>query len=361
MSEVDDETGEPGTIVMDGDGGGELVNIHEAPPVGGRTFTLDELNALGMPVPLADPDVMREAYAFRRRMVASILDREHDFLYTITYVEQNKTREKMTTSYAEALKFSEMYKVPYKAVPKKSGVAKLATAFNIEGRIIEQKGLPIDDKANYSYIVYEVTHKATGKKAIGVGFARATERGYAMPEHHMIGLADTRALSRAILRITGFGEAGAEEIGGNLITTNNVRLEMGARRALPAEVSAEVIDVHRAEETRIPVVTQRAVQAPAPAQAVPVQATPTQAKPATTPAPVTQAAPAAPPEVLMPHAPVITEAQVGKLSVLLGAKLGSRERAVNWLKAEAHVETTRKVREADYPGLLAKLEAMEVP
>jgi len=336
----------------------ELLNIHEPEPAG-RSFSIEELNRLGMPVPVADPDVLRAAYAFRQKMVAAILDREHDFLYTISYVEQNKTREKITTSYKDALKFSETYRVPYKAVPKKSGIAKLATAFNIEGRIVTQRGLPVDEKASYAYVEYEVVHKASGKKAVGIGWARGSERGYAMPEHHMIALADTRAWGRAILRICGFGEAGAEEIGSDVVPLPTVRIEMSARAALPAEVSVDVIDVRAVTETRVPVPVN------APSQSPTVQ--PAAAQPAATSAPqASVSAPVSvPSSVPLPTpgatTPTITEAQVGKLSGLLKEKLGSVDRAKAWLKTEVAVETTRLVREADYPNLLKKLEAMEVP
>jgi len=331
------------------DDSSDLVNLHDQDEPE-QTYTMQEMADMGIAVPVAAPEVLRAMYAMRRKLVAACLDREHDFLYTIAYQEQGKNREKMTTSYAEAKKFSETYKVPYKAVPKKSGIQKLADSFNIEAELVEQKGLPVDPAADYSYARYKVVAKKSGKTAIGVGWARRNERGFPMPEHHMIGLADTRAWGRAVLRLAGFGEAGAEEIGGDLLPMANVRLDMSpppSRTALPETTSPTVLDVAPLAETRIPAQpaapAQPAVRAPAPA-------------PAPTPRTVQ-----APPEVIMPTATPITEAQVGKLSALLKAKLGAREKCVAWLKAEAGVDTTRLVPEAAYAGLVDKLEKMEAP
>jgi len=343
VSEDDDNDNEAtsGTLVptMDGD----LINLHEDSPDEPEMskYTLAQLDELGLPAPLASPEVMRGLYAYRRKIVASMLDREHDFLYTISYEEQGKKRDKLTTSYAEAIKYANTYKVPYKATPKKSGIAKLATAFGVEEKLIQQLGLPVEPTANYAYAKYEVTAKKSGKKAIGVGFARINERGFPMPEHHMIALADTRAWGRAVLRLAGFGEAGAEEIDGEVMPVQTIRIVQGdpaPAKKLSESAQAEVLTVEKAPEpTRVPV--QQA--APAAAQ---------QAAPQTV---------AAAQGIPMPSITTITEAQVGKLSSLLKAKLGSKDRAVAWLTAEAHVSTTRQVPESMYANLVKKLEAIQ--
>lgn len=350
MSEEEEDTGGGGALVpMDGD----LINLHEETNEETRTFTHAELDELGIPAPLADPQTMRALYVYRRQQFAATLDREHDFLYTIAYQEQGKNKEKMTTSYKEALKFSETYKVPYKAVPKKTGIAKLATAYGVVAEIVEQRGLPIEPNANYSYVKYKVTAKRSGVTAVGIGFCRRDERGYPMPEHHMMGVADTRAYGRAILRLVGFGEAGAEEIGDEVVMPI-VRIEQGPTpKRLPTATQAEVLDVATApQEIRVPVPI---AATPAPAKAAPVAA------PVTAPARVVQA----PVDMAIPSAApppsTITEAQVGKLSVLLREKLGSIERAKAWLMTEAKVNTTRAVPEAAYAELVKKLEALEAP
>lgn len=342
MSDDEEEMTGSAMIPVDGD----LINLHESSDEVIRTFTLAEFAELGVPAPLADPETMRALYAYRRKMVTAMLNREHDFLYTIAYQEQGKNKEKMTTSYKEALKYSETYKVPYKAVPKKSGIEKLATAFGVEARIVEQKGLPVDPSADYSYVKYEIVAKKSGARTEGVGWARRNERGYPMPEHHMMGLADTRAYGRGVLRLAGFGEAGAEEIGGEVVMPT-VRIEQGPmpKRMATNSESSETLEASMPpQETRVPVAaTQQA--APAPQQQ-------TQASPR---------APYVPPEVPMPSVSTITEAQVGKLSTLLRQKLGSKERAVAWLVSEVKVDTTRAVPEAAYADLVKKLEAMEAP
>lgn len=357
MSDDDEEVRE-GTIIPVESIDNDLINIHEPDDdADGQSFTLEQLSDLGLAAPLATPDMMRGLYAYRRRTAAAMLDREHDFLYSIQYQEQGKTKEKMTTSYKEAIKFRDMYNVPYKATPRKSGIAKLATAFGVEGTIVEMRGLPVEQNADYCYIKYEVVAKKSGAKATGVGFARRNERGYPMPEHHMIGLADTRSYGRAVLRLAGFGEAGAEEID-NDIQLSGVQIKMGpiqaAARLSPAS-SAQVIDA-QVQETRTPVATPAATKQAAPTAA-------RQAAPAQQPAQSTQqAAPKPQPaEVAMPSPSTITEAQVGKLSSLLKEKLGSRERAQAWLMTQVNVNTSRAVPESAYADLVQKLETMETP
>lgn len=358
MSDDDEEVRE-GTIIPVESIDNDLINIHEPDDEAeGQSFTLEQLSDLGLAAPLATPDMMRGLYAYRRRTAAAMLDREHDFLYSIQYQEQGKSKEKMTTSYKEAIKFRDMYNVPYKATPRKSGIAKLATAFGVEGTIVEMRGLPMEHNADYCYVKYEVVAKKSGAKATGVGFARRNERGYPMPEHHMIGLADTRAYGRAVLRLAGFGEAGAEEID-NDIQLSGIQIKMGPIQSAVARLSpsstAQVIDA-QVQETRIPVATaQNTAKQPAPAPTR--QASPTQQQAPTQP----QAQKTAPAEVPMPSPSTITEAQVGKLSSLLKEKLGSRERAQAWLMSQVNVNTSRAVPESAYADLVQKLETMETP
>jgi len=331
-----------------------LTNVFETEAP--ASFTLDQLAEMGFLVPVADPATLRAAYAFRQKVLASILDPEHDFLFTVSFEERGRQTEKITTSYSEAKRFCEIYKTTYKANPKKSGVVKLATAFGIEGRITEQKGLPYDQQATFAWCKYEVRHVKTGKTEIGQGYASVDERpGRVMPKHHCIALADTRAYSRAVLRLAGFGEVGAEEVMADgplpqIVQDAPPHRPHQQHSRLPERASQGVSlsEVLRpSQEQREPVSRPAIIQTPEPS-------------PATAPTPPIQSAP-----IPMPQpgrvGDVITDAQIKKLSTLLMSKLGSKDRAIEWLKKNAGVSTTREVRDNDYPKLLNTLEAMETP
>jgi hypothetical protein len=327
-----------------------LTNVfeNEAP----ASFSLQQLADMGFLVPVADPATLRAAYAFRQKVLASILDPEHDFLFTISYEERGRSQEKITTSYSEAKRFCEAYKTTYKANPKKSGVVKLATAFGIEARIVEQKGLPYDPQATYAWAKYEVRHVKTGKTEVGQGYASVDERpGRVMPKHHCIALADTRAYSRAVLRLAGFGEVGAEEVmtDGPLPqivqdTPPQRAFQPSATNRLPERTTQPV--AFYSDETSVPA-AERVVARPAASAPPVVTAQVVDAPSAPIPMPTNKVG------------EVITDAQVKKLSTLLMSKLGSKERAIEWLKKNAGVSTTREVRDNDYPKLLNTLEMME--
>lgn len=326
-----------------------LTNVFETEHGEGQaSFSLQQLADMGFLVPVADPTTLRAAYAFRQKVLASILDPEHDFLFTIGYEERGRSMEKITTSYKEAKRFCEAYKTSYKANPKKSGVMKLATAFGIEARIVEQKGLPYEPQATWAWCKYEVRHIKTGKVEVGQGYASVDERpGRVMPKHHCLALADTRAFSRAVLRIAGFGEVGAEEIVAEGPLPQIVQ-DVPPQRKLAASTTAPSITFYESSHEAEPVSTR--------ASAPTVVASATTAS-----APASTAASEQPP-IPMPTGrlgDVITDAQVKKLSALLMSKLGSKERAIEWLKKNAGVPTTRDVRDNDYPRLLASLDSME--
>ncbi|NDD31558.1 MAG: hypothetical protein EB084_25180, partial [Proteobacteria bacterium] len=316
------------------------------------SFSLTQLAEMGFLVPVADPATLRAAYAFRQKVLASILDPEHDFLFTISYEERGRSMEKITTSYSEAKRFCEAYKTSYKANPKKSGVVKLATAFGIEARIVEQKGLPYDQQATFAWCKYEVRHTKTGKVEVGQGYASVDERpGRVMPKHHCIALADTRAYSRAVLRLAGFGEVGAEEVIADgplpqIVQDTPPQRPAVAVQRLPERTSSAVTTFysHPADREE-PVVVERTAAAARPAEPERV----VQSEPQAAPIPMPQ-----PGRV----GDVITDAQIKKLSGLLMNKLGTKDRAIEWLKKNAGLSTTREVREADYPKLMSTLEAM---
>lgn len=182
-------------------------------------ISADEMAKIGLIVPAVDPAKIRAAFKLKQQLYTAILDPQTDFLYTISFKEANgQQREYRTTSYADIKKFSDTYKVPYKANPKKSGITKLAAALQIEAKRIKVVGLPDDPKATFSHVEYEAIHMPSGRTAIGIGWCDEDEKGghknsdRKVPRHHVIATADTRGFNRAVLRLAGFGDVSAEEI-----------------------------------------------------------------------------------------------------------------------------------------------------
>lgn len=98
---------------------------------------------------------------------------------------------------------------------KKSGVRKLQTAFNISTRIIDEV---ITQKDGICMAKYKVKAEApSGRTAECVGAAVQNEKkdkfgNLIWSYHDTIATAQTRATSRAILDLVGFGQTSAEEI-----------------------------------------------------------------------------------------------------------------------------------------------------
>jgi hypothetical protein len=172
----------------------------------------DEMSALGLTLPVAPPTKIRRAFDMLNKMFAAIM-LPSDFMYTISYTENGKPKQLAYTSLEHAQKAAEAYgNVPIKASPKKSGINRLAVGLGIEAVRVETMGLPKDPSARYSCVIYEFTHKATGRKAEGIGWADLDEKGGHMSRHDAIATADTRAYNRGVLRLSGFGDVSAEEI-----------------------------------------------------------------------------------------------------------------------------------------------------
>lgn len=326
-------------VTVPGDGAAQLQRVEAEAPV---ELTLRQLEEMGFITPIADPRTVRAANQYRLKLLGAMLDPNHDFLYTVPYsAEGGGQREFMTTSLQEAEKYVKAYGQPFRASVKKSGVSKLSQALGLEGRKIEHLGYPVTPGVTeWTQITYEVRHKKSGRVEQGVGLAAADERpGRAMPKHHMIALADTRAHTRAVMRIAGFGEVGAEELMTGIedrdrsapVITAPHPMPEDPRPALPASTSAAPLaGINGATQSA------RAVAAVSAA------------------APAVHAAQA-------PNPDTITDAQATKLSQLAKEKLGTTERCVAWLREHAKVSTTRHVREKDYAALMKTLEAMEVP
>jgi hypothetical protein len=219
-----------------------------------ESASLSDLSDLGFITPIATPSRLRAAFAEKQRLYAAILD-ESDYIYTVSYVENGKTRQNIYTRREDAEKAAKAYLVDIRASPKKSGIVKLASALGIEARRRVTRGLPEDPTATYSYVSYEAMHKRTGRSEEGIGWCDKTERGGRISSHDVIATADTRAYNRAILRLAGFGDVSADEIvpGASGDEAPQAAVEAAPKKplALPAPVADEVVTAQRwwAEES----------------------------------------------------------------------------------------------------------------
>lgn len=187
------------STITQNNGSGELVS------------DLDAGSLSDLIIPPASPEQIRSLYATRQRYYTALLDPNHDFLYAVSYSESGKQREYMTTSLDSAQKFAERYGVSYKARPRRSGIEKLAEGLGIEAQIVEQRGLPFEKSETFAWVRCVATHRKTGRSAYGIGYCDSLERPY-MTKHAVIATADSRAFARAVLRLIGYGEVGADEI-----------------------------------------------------------------------------------------------------------------------------------------------------
>jgi hypothetical protein len=219
-----------------------------------ESMSLTDLSDLGFITPIATPTRLRAAFAEKQRLYAAILD-ESDYIYTVAYSENGRTKQNIYTRRVDAEKAASAYNVEIRASPKKSGIVKLASALGIEARRKMTKGLPDDPAATYSYVVYEALHKRTGRSEEGIGWCDKTERNGRISSHDIIATADTRAYNRAILRLAGFGDVSADEIvpGASLDEgpANAPDAMPKVPLALPASTSDETITAQRwwAEES----------------------------------------------------------------------------------------------------------------
>jgi len=179
----------------------------------------------GLIVPPVSPEQVRSLFHMRQQFYTALLDPGHDFLYSVPYTEHGKPREYMTTSLKNAEIFATQYKTEYKARPRKSGVEKLAESLGIQGEVTESRGLPNEKTEDYAMVRYKATHVRTGRVAYGVGWCDRKERA-TMSNHALIATADSRSFSRAVLRLIGYGEVGAEEILAGISDDVDVTVDM---------------------------------------------------------------------------------------------------------------------------------------
>lgn len=215
---------------------------------GRELAVIQDLSDLGFILPIATPTRLRAAFAEKQKLYAAVLD-ESDYIYTVSFTENGKTRQNVYTRREDAEKAAEVYKVDIRASPKKSGIVKLASALGIEARRKHVRGLPDDPTAAYSYVVYEASHKRTGRSEEGIGWCDRSERGGRISSHDVIATADTRAYNRAVLRLAGFGDVSADEIVGTVVDEQPHSPEVATLRkpaALPPPTSDEILVAQRA-------------------------------------------------------------------------------------------------------------------
>jgi len=93
----------------------------------------------------------------------------------------------------------------------KSGFRKLAMAFDLSDRIIEQTRTDRDDHTFFWRIVVEAQAN-NGRTAVGVAICDSAERTFYHAEHDVYATAHTRAKNRAISDLIAGGAVSAEEM-----------------------------------------------------------------------------------------------------------------------------------------------------
>jgi hypothetical protein len=321
--------------------------------------TSQQLEDAGLSMPLADPAALRAAFAQRQRMLLSVCDPNRDFLYVIRYVDiDGKPKSRYETNYDAAKELHRVLGGDLGAYPKKSGCMKIAHALGIQTNVVSREGLPADPRAVHSFCTVRAVHKRTGRQEEGQGYCDRDEKRFAYAEKHaIISMAETRAYCHAVLRCAGFDSVSADAIvveespeeTVSITTTMPVERERPAVTSLPAP-SATVADL--LGTTATPQRQEQPVSAPAQAAA----ATTT---PATTTTPAATAT--TPASSSDDRRGLVTKSMAKIISDLLMQKLGSKERARDWLREAAGVERSVDIREDAYGGLKEKLEALTSP
>lgn len=94
---------------------------------------------------------------------------------------------------------------------RKSGFRKIAVAFNLSDRIVEQVRTDREDRSFMWRIVIEV-EAPNHRVCMGVGICDSAERNFNHIEHDVYATAHTRAKNRAISDMVAGGVVSAEEI-----------------------------------------------------------------------------------------------------------------------------------------------------
>jgi hypothetical protein len=117
---------------------------------------------------------------------------------------------------------------------KKSYWRAIATAFNVEARMISEERIEID--GDWGYLA---TYRATtndGRQCDGDGACMASEKSGAMcTVHNVRAHAHTRAKNRAIADLVGFGEVSADELGPDAFERGADEHRESQRRPAPAK------------------------------------------------------------------------------------------------------------------------------
>jgi hypothetical protein len=216
-----------------------------------ESVSMQDMADLGFIMPIATPKKLRALFEQKQLLYAAILD-ESDYIYTVAYQENGRTQQRIYTRLKDAEKAASTVNAEARAMPKKSGIVKLAAALGITARRKVTGGLPTEAGATYSYVIYEAMHLRTGRSEEGVGWCDIKERKGNISAHDMIATADTRAYNRAVLRLAGFGDVSADEIVSGALTEGSaidVADEPSVLKkpaALPPPQSDELVAAQRA-------------------------------------------------------------------------------------------------------------------
>lgn len=125
--------------------------------------------------------------------------------------EAQKTWEDFEALKKALLNKNDYQKIGSKAFIKRSGFRKIAVAFGLSDRILEEEKYIREDNSFYWRIVVEVK-APNGRINTGVGICDSAERDFAHIEHDVYATSHTRAKSRAISDMVAGGVVSAEEL-----------------------------------------------------------------------------------------------------------------------------------------------------
>jgi len=152
-----------------------------------------------------------------RAEVAPIVPGNSLVLPVTTPAEAKKTMELYQATLDALVDDHDWQKIGAEKFLKKSGVRKLAVAFNLSEEIIELKEeRDPEGKILTAFASVRIT-APNGRTTVGTGVCSIYDKkngrsGFNNPEHDIRATAITRATNRAILNMVGMGKVSAEEV-----------------------------------------------------------------------------------------------------------------------------------------------------
>jgi hypothetical protein len=202
-------TGQGALMLIKREIDGEKANVTVQGKIG------ENLVARGVETPEGKEIVVQTAII--EKEVAAIVPGNSLVLPVTTPEEAKKTMELYQNTLDALIDDRDWQKVGTEKFLKKSGVRKLAVAFNLSEEIIDLKEeRDSDGKIVTAFASVRIT-APNGRTTVGTGTCSIHDKktgrdGFAHAEHDVRATAITRATNRAILNMVGMGKVSAEEV-----------------------------------------------------------------------------------------------------------------------------------------------------